>query len=266
MARRYTKKTKKSTKKINKKGKVYTTPLRNLRKIIRREVIKSAEEKNVITVISDSSAANPTLKIKPYAQDPLCGVLSLTEPIDVIDQGTGQGDRIGNTLRAKNLRFKGYIYSITTEGGVSGFPTNVTMYIGRLKQSVLPPTATQFQNLLQVGDDSIPPTDDNRTSLYSINRDLWNVYYRRTFKIGSSVPTTANAVANNDYKALIHFNVNCTKWLPKLIRFDDTSQGSINTGLYVWFTISNYNDQLITPAYIPQVQYCAMCEFNYTDY
>lgn len=227
-------------------------------------MLNQGETKEVVTIISDPTPGTSIAAILPYVQTNTCNVYSLTEPMDVISQGTGQGDRIGNRLYAKTLRFKGYIYSIPTEG-ISGFPTNVTMYIGRLKQSVLPPTAYHFQNLFQLGDTTKQPTDDNRSSLYAINTDLWTVHYRRTFKVGSSWSDSPNAVPNNDYKSLVKFNINCTPWIPKHIRYNDGSAGSINVGLYVWFTIANYNDFAIGVGYSPQVQFCSLCEFTYTD-
>jgi len=254
----YNKKYKKSSKK-NYKSKISPA----VKNYVKKAVSRTEEIKSVVTTLSDLQTGNYAL-IKPFIQDPGCGIISLTEAIDNVGQGTGQGDRIGNKILIKRNIFKGYMYALNaTDTG--GFPTNITMYIGRLKVGISTPTNSAIAQMFQAGDTTFPPTDDNRAHLYAINKNLGNVYYRRTFKIGGSTSNSANAVSNNDYKALRHFSINLSKWIPKVINYNDGNNVSTNAGLYAWFTVSNYNDQVITVAYAPQVQYVAVNELEYTD-
>ena len=241
-----------------------------VKKYVNRRLAKEAEVKNVVVTISKPtpSSSSNYKPINPYTIDTACNVLSLTAAPDNISQGVGQGDRVGDQIQVKKLLFKGYIYSLQTgiaPNLLGGFPTNVTMYIGRLKSTLTAPNPSAFGQLFQAGDTTFSPTDDNRSSLYDINKDVWTVFYRRTFKIGGSTQTSANAVSNNDYSALRRFSINCSKWIPKKLHYNDNVITSQNAGLYVWFTISNYNDQPITSAYVPQVQLCALNDFQYTD-
>lgn len=239
-----------------------------IKKIVKKEVksqmAKTQEVKQVTTIISDLQGGNYA-QLKPFIQDTGCNIASLTESIDTIGQGTGQGDRIGNRVHMKYLGFKGYLYAINNTL-TGGNPTNVTMYIGRLKAGVSTPTTSSLSQFLQLGNTTIAPTDDNRAALYEINRDLWNVYYRKTFKIGGATSTSSNAIpANNDYHVMRKFNINLTKWIPKTINYTDGNNIATNCGLYVWFTIANYNDQVISAGYAPQVQYVGINTFKYTD-
>jgi len=236
----------------------------SIKRYVKRAVNRTEEVKTVVTTLSDLQSGIAA-QIRPYVQDPGCGLISLTEAMDTIQQGVGQGDRIGNKIRLKRNMLKGYLYAIN--GGLTGGnPTNVTMYIGRLKSTLLTPITATLAQLFQAGDTVFAPTDNNLSSLYQINRNSWNVYYRRTFKIGGATSSSTNAIpANNDYKALVKFSINLSKWLPKTINYNDASSISTNAGLYMWFTISNYNDEPITSLYIPQVQYVAINEFSYTD-
>lgn len=235
-----------------------------VKKYVARKLAKISEVKTVVTTLSDLQTGNYA-QIKPYIQDPGCNMISLTEAIDNVGQGTGQGDRIGNKITIKKNIFKGYMYAInnTLTGGL---PTNVTLYIGRLKVGISTPTNAAIAQMFQAGDTTFAPTDDNRASLYGINKNLWTVFFRRTYKIGGATSTSANAIpANNDYKALQHFYVNLSKFIPRTINYNDGNNVSTNAGLYAWFTISNFNDQIITGAYAPQVQYVALNELMFTD-
>jgi hypothetical protein len=139
------------------------------------------------------------------------------------------------------------------------------MYIGKLRATINTPPTSYFGQLFQLGDTATAPTDDNRSSLYSINKDIWDIKYKKTFKIGSSETSNPNYVSNNDYKALQYFRVDLAKWLPKKIKYNDGVTVSSNCGLYAWFTIANYNDQIITGAYQPQVQFVALNNLYFTD-
>jgi len=265
--RKYSKKTSKSNakytrtnRKIVKRSPTLTPAIKSY---VKRTIARTEEVKTVVTTLSDLQTGNYAL-IKPYVSDPGCGIISLTEAMDNIGQGTGQGDRIGNKIRVVKNIFKGYMYALnTTDTG--GVPTNVTMYIGRLKAGISTPTNSAIAQMFQAGDTTFAPSDDNRSGLWAINKNLWNVYYRKTFKIGGSTSNIANAVSNNDYKAMRHFQVDLSRWMPKIINYNDGNNISTNAGLYAWFTIANYNDQIITGAYIPQVQYVAVNEFLFTD-
>lgn len=234
-----------------------------VKKYVAKKLAKVSEVKTVVTTLSDLQTGNYAM-IKPYVQDLGCGIISLTEAMDNVGQGVGQGDRIGNKITVKKNMFKGYIYAInnTLTGGL---PTNITMYIGRLKAGISTPTNSAISQMFQAGDTTFAPTDDNRTALYAINKNLWTVFYRRTFKIGGSTSASPNAVNNNDYKALIKFSIDVSKYHPRTINYNDGNNISTNAGLYAWFTLANYNDQVITVGYAPQVQYVAINELTFTD-
>lgn len=207
------------------------------------------------------------LALKPYVQDPGCNCISLLEPANNIGQGTGAGDRIGNRIHVKSMIFRGYIYSVSTGSGsieTGGIPTNVTMYIGKVKNSINVPTYAQLSALYQAGDTTFSPTDNNLSSLYSINKDLFTVYKTRRFKIGGAQPVTGFS-ANNDYKIMQRFSFDISKFIPRTLLYNDVPTTVTNAGLYVWFVLSNYNDLPITGGYIPQVQWCALTELKFTD-
>lgn len=60
-----------------------------IKKYVRKAVNRTEEVKTVVTTISDLQGSNYAM-IKPYVVDPGCGLVSLTEAMDNIGQGTGQ--------------------------------------------------------------------------------------------------------------------------------------------------------------------------------
>lgn len=257
---RYPKKTRKVQYKKSSKSKAIP---QKVKAYVDRAITRSEEIKSVVTTMTDLYTPFDWLPLKPYIQDPGCNCISLLEPLNSISQGTGQGDRIGNKIQVKSVVFRGYLYSVS-DGSTGGVPTNVTMYIGKCKNSISVPTYAQLSALYQAGDTTFSPTDNNLSSLYRVNNDIFTIYKTRRFKIGGASPASGY-VANNDYKALQRFSIDVTKYIPKNILYNDLPTPITNAGLYVWFVISNYNDNAITASYIPQVQWTAVTEARFTD-
>jgi len=263
--KKYTKK--RAVKRVAKKR---TLKKKSVVKVVKQVLARNLEKKSVVTTPVVIRSSNPTsdtgtTQLRNYQQDITCNLFKCLYSASTISQGLGQGDRVGNQITCKSNYIKGYMYSIDTSGGVDGNPTMVTMWIGRLKGTVGVPIAVDFTNLLQAGDTAFAPTDDNRTSLRTYNHDYWDIKYRKTFKIGGSRPVLSGYVGNNDFSALRHFSINVAKWHPKNIKYNDTATSLMNAGLYMWFTIANYNDVAMTPSYVPQVQVVMQNDFTFTD-
>jgi len=147
-----------------------------------------------------------------------------------IDQGTGQGQRIGNSIRVKKLKISGVLrplpYNVTTN--TDPVPLFVKLMFMTRKDSttVVSPIVS---DLLQYGGASESMGFQLGHIMRPINLDDWTVHTTRTFKLGyssyegTSIDPAAQSFANNDFK-LCHFvNVDLTKYCPKVIKFDDNT-------------------------------------------
>jgi len=154
-----------------------------------------------------------------------------------ISQGTGQGDRIGNSITPKSWRFKGF-FSLDLTSPLT-LPCIVKMYILKYKNNFNAPTgssATFYEN----GNTTIAPAGTFMDILRTPNRDLWTVYTTRSFKIGPSTVSygTPGTVGNNDFKSICPFNIDVLKYQKHAIKYQDASTSPTNSGLHVVFAIA----------------------------
>lgn len=147
-----------------------------------------------------------------------------------IDQGTGQGQRVGNAIRIKKLKISGVLrplpYNVTTN--TDPVPLFIKLMFMTRKDSSTA-VSTNVSDLLQYGSSAESPGFQLVNLTRPVNTDDWMVHTVRTFKLGyatydgTSIDPGAQSFANNDFK-LNHFvNIDLTKYCPKLIKFDDNT-------------------------------------------
>jgi len=232
-ARRPKSKRSKRTKRNVRKG--------GLKKLVRREIARNVENKTkqsyVITkTIVPSSSVN--------AQD---NVIELGPTVGlVIEQGVGQGQRIGNRIKTKKLVWKGTMvptpYNATTNGIPVPQQVKIWIFYDRTDPNAEPQPATNF---FQDGNSSRGFLNDLADLWAPINTDRYRILASKTFKIGyadySGQTTNAAATsgnqyfANNDFKLNANFSFNLTKHYPKNVRFDDNNGVPTTRGLFAMF-------------------------------
>jgi len=147
-----------------------------------------------------------------------------------IPQGTGQSERVGNTIRVKKLKFSGvlrpYPYNAATN------PTPAPLIVKMLwmtRKSNPMEIYTNVSDLLQYGTTSEGPGTALQNLHRPINLDEWTVHTQRIYKVGYAAyagignDTNAQFFENNDYKLNQFVNVDLTKYCVKNIKFDDNS-------------------------------------------
>lgn len=196
-----------------------------------------------------------------------CNAFELTTVLSEITPGTANGQRISNSIRLVKCRLA---LTLMAYNGTQKLPTDVTVFIGRIRNAYNSPSS--MANLYLNGNVDLAPTNSFQDQTYQINNNYWDIKYKKTFKIGNQTVvfgppgTPAYNVANNDYKSHIVRYINLMPWLKKTIRYDQTNARQTNEGLYIWFTISNYDDTQIFPlTYGAQVQAGIQVNCLYTD-
>lgn len=148
-------------------------------------------------------------------------------------QGTGQGQRVGNVIKTKYAVVKGVLRP-TTNLDDSPKPLEVVMYIFKMKDQ-------SSGNTLAYANDVVANNFYQRNNTHNgvtgslvdivsaINTDMVQLYYKRVFKVGTSTGDTTGGNPNNDFAYNRKFSINITKYLPKIIRYNDnTDTPSIN--------------------------------------
>lgn len=174
-------------------------------------------------------------------------VLNLTTVLSNITQGTGQGNRIGNQIRVKSLRFQGYVNMIWSTSTFSqvNVPVYLKMYIGRKAYDL---NAPNDQSSMYVnGSTNLAPTNLPPDMYRRVNTDLFRVFATRLFKLGVApgTPTASTAqVPNNDFKLSQTFDVSLNKHV-NVVKYDDGSSAPTNCAFYVWFALCAYDGSTI---------------------
>jgi len=136
--------------------------------------------------------------------------------------GTGQSNRIGNTIKLKRWIIKGIIEPVTVEaeqmlGGMTGY---VDIYFGRYTTNNAP-VLNSLTELYQNGGTTTTPTCTSTDQLQPLNKDNYKVYYHRRFKMGAQFDLAGGttpgliAPANNDFKLSQTFGFDVCKYILK---------------------------------------------------
>lgn len=189
-----------------------------------------------------------------------------------IVQGTGQSERVGNTITTRKLLLRYCLYPLPQDQSYNPqpYPKEVCIWIGFLKgdRKSLPVTA-DFQRFYQDGITAISPIGDVWDTLMPVNTDLFTVCKQIRHKVGNEVYTDYSGIkpnnyfTNNDFKLNSYYTVDLTKYINKIVKFDDATTVS-DTGLYMWMTAVNAHGTVETNA-IYAVEMSYVLRYDYED-
>lgn len=190
-------------------------------------------------------------------------------PYGAFQQGTGQGDRVGNMIRTKSCIFSFILrpkpYDATSNA--IPIPQFVLMFFGKVKNSrPQQPISTDFQKIWQNGDSANGFYSTTSDLLQEVNRDWFTVYKMLKFKVGvSQAAGSGNQAAtqfysNNDFKYIIYKKINLTKYCPKLVKFNDITVQPTNDGLWMWAMCVNADGSVASSTIPMNMDY----SINYT--
>lgn len=210
-----------------------------VKRIVKKEIAKNVENKhrevlnlgrNLYSSASGPFNASNVIQVSP-------GSTSLD-----IAQGTADGTRIGNRIKIKYLGFKGTLVSNTYDATVNPTPKPMQIkcfiFYERNDPSTFPPNPRA--DFLQFNSTTSALTNDLVDLWAPINNDKYRVLTSRTFKLGSSTYGQGAAIvgsinSNNDFKLNCNFRMNLTKYIPKLVRYNDNNTDPISRGLWAMF-------------------------------
>lgn len=148
-----------------------------------------------------------------------------------LSQGDQQGQRVGNKIKMKRWIIKGQIQP--HEGGQSyseasylkgSYQGYATIYFGRrVDTGNVDAPLTKF---LESGNSAVNPLGSSTEMMLPVNKDLYKVYYRKTFKLGAAWGGSAGTEQspNNDFNLVRTFGFDVCKLILKnrILKFNDT--------------------------------------------
>lgn len=231
---------------------------RELSRNIENKMHQAEMEMNVKTILADGSTSNEfngLFPITPYTAtgSPIGSTITLVH-------GTGQATRIGNVVRTKRAVLKGVVFP--SPGNVTLNPTpkpmEVCMWIFKLKNRYFGDEINYAQSVFNSSF-----FQDNASSqgasgslidiVRATNQDVVQVMYKRVFKIAYAAGTNSGNVSSNDFKYNQKFSIDVTKYIPKVIKFNDNDDSPSIVHTYCMIAPYNadgsfYTDQSYTVA------------------
>jgi len=224
----------KSTVARSKKGSVSV----GVKKYVKNQIHRNIENKcvQIQNALSFGNYVEST-DLNAFPMLPLTGYFT-------IPQGTGQGGRIGNTLKVRKVMLSYVVFAQPYDVLVNPtpIPQEVDMYLGyvREKPSTVP-TNIDTASLYQAGSSTATPQGSLRDLVSTINTDYWIIKKRWRHKIGysSNSGTGGNAgnafFANNDFKLNEVRKLNITSMCPATMKFNDATNTQLNRNLFFMF-------------------------------
>lgn len=191
-----------------------------------------------------------------------------------ITYGTSQKARIGNTIRTKRAILKGILFPRARDGDLNPEPRplEVCLWIFKLKgfgvTGGLGDTLGGAEYALEnnfLQDATATGSAEGLTGqlidvMRPVNTDGIQILHKRVFKLGYSAVSASNqgnlgdnqGYANNDFKYNQKFSINVTKYLPKVIKYDDNDDMPSIRHTYVMIAPynadgSNSNNSSLSP-------------------
>jgi len=211
---------------------------KNLKKTIQKEISKSVENKTfqyLGTSYDILPSTSPGFDANIIPCYPAPSYLSIA-------QGTGQGNRIGNSIKIKDLSVKGVVfprpYNATTNPSPSPVQIKFWFFYDKTAPNSVPSPAASA-DFFQFGSSSIGFQNEFFDHKMPINTDRYRVLTTRTIKVGyagysgtGAAPQQGN-FNNNDFRLNANLNVNLTKFCVKNCKFRDTSVLPTTRGVYM---------------------------------
>lgn len=253
---------KRSRRTVSKSSKVSKTIKRYVSSVIHRNL----ENKRMTTEftknlygIAGGVAGFQTNNIIPLSPN------SLTGGIYTITQGVGQQQRVSNSISVRKAYLRGVLIPQPYNAVSNSTPTplNVKIWIFSLRRNVLQASAadvyqTMSNTFFSNGNTSIGLLGTIYDIITPHNKDVVNVHYTRTIKLGyesysgvTGGATATDSKANNDYNLNYKMTLDITRWLPKKMQFNDTDSGTTSKQLYCVFEPVYYNGSTMTAATSP---------------
>lgn len=207
-------------------------------KVALKNLVTKMINRKLETKMSQPSVINGS-PILPYGQlvNPLITtLLDLASPLATIQQGTGEGQRIGNKISNVKLSFKGFITipdSATGSNTKFWYPRYLKMFI--FKQRSTNDIPTDMSDLFQNGNTDVAPQNQPQDMYVPFNKDKYVIHTTRMFKLATSNSPAGNITANNDFSLSKYFNVDLTKYIPSNVLYNDTTAHPTNVGLFAGF-------------------------------
>lgn len=234
------------------RGRIPVRPRMAMRKYARRTPAKKSLVKlikRVATSTEERKESNQFSLNTPLPNVTNAGWTTSSIPICpfatgfVIPQGVGQGQRVGNQIRTQKCMVRGILHPTIFDAATNPQPLPFEVRMLLFKDKFFrsgQPSAVAI-DLFQNGSSVLPPQNDLVDMLLDVNRDRYQVYHDEILKVGyagyegSGTLPSFQSFTNNDFALNAKFSVDCTKFLPAVIDYNDGGTSPMSDTLWMIF-------------------------------
>jgi len=240
-----------------------------IKKMIKSEISRNLENKTY------QFLGNPGVDLVPASSPGFDSSIIPVAPHAAylaINQGSGQGGRVGNKIKITKLKLGGVLiplgYNASTN--TQPVPLNVKLWLFYDKEDTQSiPSVAASNDFFQFGSTTIGFSDRLFDHSMPVNKDRYRVLATRTYKIGyasytgtGSVPTQGN-FANNDFKLNQNINIDLTKLVPKNYIFRDNNSTPTTRGLYMmWQPVYANGNAMASTQVVARFSYMLTVEYE----
>lgn len=218
---------------------------RALRRVVKREISRMTENKTKES-LNYQQTLYSTYDTTNFPTNNIFSVGPSATQLDV-QQGTANGQRVGNKILIKKLTFKGSLVPLPFNATTNPTPTPMQIKLWIFYDKTAPTTQPNpLTDFFQFNSSSNAFANDLADLWAPINTDKYKVLTTRTFKLGYQQFTSAAGgspadgyYTNNDFKLNANFSMDLTKYIPKVVRYNDNNSDPTSRHLYAMFAVTS---------------------------
>lgn len=216
-----------------------------------KKVIMSLAEKKEITYTNGSGGVNYIVNAVNAATFNANNVFEITPNSTTLicAQGTNQGTRIGNRVRITKAELKVAFFPAPYDATLNAVPIPQVLNMWFVKVKSLSQLKADVSTVIQSvffqnGSTAVGMTGDIRDYLYDVNKDVFTLYGKKTYKLGAAVYAGSGGAqvnqynfANNDFKINHIHTIDLMKHgYPTVCEFNDNSNVAMFNPLFMVFS------------------------------
>lgn len=238
-----------------------------------RKYVKSLLSRSQETKQAMPSTAN-NVEIQPYGIASTHGSthFNFAPMFSTIAQGTGNGQRIGDSIKVQRLTLQGFMNFDPSHYGDTDYmknPLYVKMIVFRRKDDVIDPCnygTTGINDLLLNGSIASAPQNLPSDMWRRFNTNVYKIYATRLFKLGNSAPSNNpqdTGQWNNDFSFSKRFSIDLSKHVDKVM-FSETTGQPTNVSFNVAFLVCFANGYTPSSGQKPcvEIHYDMNCSYK----
>lgn len=205
---------------------------------IKRTIHRMAENKTTTNYASNASISRASGAGSTFANINLLPALT---------QGTGEGQRIGNSVRIVNAYMDCYVNLLPYSSiNNATYPLTCKVWIASKKNRNLETNSLAVNDcdtFFQVGNTAVPAQGNMLDMIFAVNKDAWTLHTSRSFELGLPSGSVTYGTGNlgsaptNEGKFSKYLRIPLTKYI-KALKYDSTSYP---TNHNLWFLIQTVN-------------------------